>query len=146
MTTLSLGKGGGVKPTVTIHNSTLAHPLSEMLGQVYIYDALSCHLVVRDGNLSLLIGFLVRTLDEYMEVEMESYLQNNVEGANIRLNELREIMINRMVELPIMDELLQRNFSTGWGTLYDVVSCSLKNKLLKLQSHIKKIKGAEGTI
>jgi hypothetical protein len=117
-----------------------------MLGQVYIYDALSCHLVGRDGNLSLLIGFLVRTLDEYMEVEMESYLQNNVEGENIRLNELREIMINRMVELPIMDELLQRNFSTGWGTLYDVVSCSLKNKLLKLQSHIKKIKGAEGTI
>ena len=46
-----------------------------------------------------------------------------------------------MVELPGMDEMMNRRYSCDWGTLYDVVTCSLKNKLLiKIKIKIKIIK------
>jgi len=115
--------------------------MSEILGKVSLFDALNNHLVVHDGNLSLQLGNLVRMVDEQMDVEKGSYLEDNVEGAKERLDELMVLINRRVNDLPIMDEMMLRMCSCDWGTLYDVATCSLKNKLLKLQAQVKIIKG-----
>ena len=143
MVTLILGKGGGVKGQLRIFNSTLEHRLGKFLGEAYIYDALSNHLSVREEETTNRIGLVLRLIEEYMDVERLGYMQNNVEGMQYRLQELYGRIEDEVILLPGMDDMLNKNYSCDWGNLYEVVTSSLKIKLLALQKLIKEIKGCK---
>jgi len=138
MVILSLGKKSTSGGKMFIYNNTLEHKLCKILGTAYIYDSLSNHLTVRDEELIRVVSLVLRRVEEYLNIEKEG----QVSGADIepRLTELLVNMSEIMDELPGIEEILGRNFTCGWGVLYEVTSCSLKNKLVELQGMLKRVK------
>ena len=138
MVILSLGKKSTSGGKMFIYNNTLEHKLCKILGTAYIYDSLSNHLAVRDEELIRVVSLVLRRVEEYLNIEKEG----QVSGADIepRLTELLVNMSEIMDDLPGIEEILGRNFTCGWGVLYEVTSCSLKNKLVELQGMLKRVK------
>ena len=136
--------GGNKKSsTVRIFNDTLGHELSSIIGTCNVMDTINSHLADRNLDLSVQIGNMIRLIKEYFSLELVSLEHGRNEQVNIRLNEVK----NRLDEMTDLiqrgrgiDEFLELEFTCNYKLLYEAVANNLRNGLLELQYHIKKIK------
>jgi hypothetical protein len=119
----------GMKPQggkITVYNDTLLDPITEYMGILAYYDCLNAHLVEGDPALARDIGqldILIRgiELNRLLSVtaaggqEIEENIRAGVESINI--------MLTRLSDYNILD----REFSCNYRSLYEVLTIKLKN-------------------
>ncbi len=131
--TLILGKGIK-KGELVVFDNTLDDPLIEIIGTIGIYDALCSHLVVEDINLNRLVGNLDTCIRERELLEIVRIRTGENEFLLERINNADRAMANMLDELPDIGELLNREISCSFKSLYEIAIMNLKNKLVARQT------------
>jgi exonuclease III len=131
--TLIMGKGNKKGKLVEFDN-TLDDPLIEIIGTIGIYDALCSHLVVADVNRSRLVGNLDTCIRERELLEIVKIKTGENDFLLDRINTADRAMGNLLNELPDINELLNREISCSFKSLYEIAIINLKNKLVARQT------------
>jgi hypothetical protein len=118
---------GGKKEYIA--NSTLKQNYAEIMGLLGYYDTVNNHLVTRDMEIVTCIGNLeTRT----REIELLDILTKN--HVNIDNLGRRQALMDEVEELKIWlirkGDLLDREFTCNFKTLYEVVTMGIKGRLL----------------
>jgi len=124
---------------ITILRSTLDNELGKSLGKVIIVDTVNNHRVIKDNELSVNIGTIIRKIREILELEELKLKGNNTAEIWREIENLKWDVSRGIFDLPEMEVLLLEEVSCGWSELYEAVACCLKTHLLDLQSNLKKL-------
>jgi hypothetical protein len=104
------------------------------VGHIAVYESLSLHLERNDVGLVndvVQLDLLVREAELLNLLTVRAIpIHDMEERRNTNVANIMTVM-NR---LPEMTALMNINFSCGYGTLYEVVTCNLKNRLVSLQT------------
>jgi hypothetical protein len=98
-----------------------------------MYDALNNHLVLRDEDLSNMIGqleLLVREKEQVAKMMMRRGDDVILRERNLTIEANINVVCSR---LPRVEVLLNRNFSCDFRQLYEVCTMGIKNRLVALQ-------------
>jgi hypothetical protein len=129
----------GTKPTagkMVVFDDTLLDPISEYIGKLAIYECLAAHLAVGDRELTrdvAQLDILIRGL------ELNLLIVNTAAGGEIVEENIRTGIENIRVVTNRLEgfNILERDFTCNYRSLYEVVLISLKNKLMEVQGRIK---------
>ena len=99
------------------------------------------HLNARDDRLAELVASIKIKIQDIFMIE-ELVLVSGGEAAHMLRQEGLNMELNNLIsQLPDVNELLERDFTCDWGLLYEVLINDLRNSLLNLQQHAKKMRG-----
>jgi len=126
------------KGKLSIYKSTIDHKYATIVGTLGIYEALSMHLSTPDIELNRGIGRGERLMREITELTEENNTLGETEERGERIISKEEEIEVVLGALPGIDELLARDYQCNKCTLYEVVLLGLKNRIIMLQSFIKK--------
>jgi hypothetical protein len=100
---------------------------------VIIVDTVNNHRVIKDNELSVNIGTIIRKIREILELEELKLKGNNTAEIWREIENLKWDVSRGIFDLPEMEVLLLEEVSCGWSELYEAVACCLKTHLLDLQ-------------
>jgi hypothetical protein len=121
---------------MVVFDDMLLDPISDNIGKLAIYECLAARLAVGDRELTrdvAQLDILIRGLELNLLI-VNTAAEGEIVEENIRTGiENIRVVTNRLEGFNI----LERDFTCNYRSLYEVVLISLKNKLMEVQGRIR---------
>jgi exonuclease III len=132
---LHLGKKNkGCK--INIYDGTLKDLLSDTIGVLAVYEILAAHLTIQDPNFTNNVKQLDILIREKELLRQALRLRGGNEILMDRIGTVDHNIGTVINRFPVMQDLLERDFSCNYRKLYEVVLMNVKNRLVALQKKI----------